>query len=95
MRTLRLLLCSLALPALAGCTPNLFVKDENGKPVEGAEVWGIGSVSKRLATTGSDGSARVSVWPSATVVRKPGYQEYWLKPTDPEPYHLTLRRVGR
>ena len=80
---------------IAGCTPNLFVKDDSGKPVEGAEVWGVGSVTKRLATTDSAGSARVSVWPSGTVVKKPGYQDYWLKPTDAEPYRLTLRRVAK
>jgi len=81
-----------AVLLLAGCAPNLYVTDEQGNPVEGAEIWRLGSVARRIAVTDQEGTARIYVSPEGTVIRKEGYSPHLLRLNDPEPRRVALRR---
>ena len=81
--------------ALAGCaSPNLFVVDQEGKPIEGAEIYKVyPSFSEHYSTTDRNGAACIGE-PSARpefpyyVIKKAGYQTLELR--DALPLRVTL-----
>jgi len=92
----------LTLPLLSCASPNLFVVDENGSPVEGATVRGTWpSVDQPVATTDRSGAAHVDVSSGSLrpamdsmTIRKPGFQSVTVDAQQSQPLHVVLRRVG-
>jgi len=92
----------LTLPLLSCASPNLFVVDENGSPVEGAAVKGTWpSVDQPVATTDRSGAAHVDVSSGSLrpamvsmTIWKPGFQSVAVDAQQPQPFRVVLRRAG-
>ncbi|HVR85919.1 MAG TPA: carboxypeptidase-like regulatory domain-containing protein [Planctomycetota bacterium] len=87
----------------AGCAaPNLFVVDEEGRPVEGATVTAARpSFIGPVATTDQEGAARIEISSGSSLrpemltlsVKKPGYQEVRnIDAQQAQPIRILLRR---
>ncbi len=101
LRSAALLICI----AGAGCaSPNLFVVDQDGRPVEGATITAAWpSFNGPVATTDGDGAAQIDVSQGSSLqpemlsfsVEKQGYQPApFVHAQQPQPFRIVLRRTG-
>lgn len=104
MKRLRLLGAIVWL-SIAGCSsPNVFVVDERGDPIEGATIIGSWpSTGGVITTTDGKGCARIETTAGSSIrpamlsfsVSKPGFEEISIQDLRPEVFRITLRRSSR
>jgi hypothetical protein len=94
----------LTLPLFSCTSPNLFVVDENGRPIDGATITAVWpSTVGPVATTDEDGAARIDVSQGSSIrpemlsfsVEKQGnHLAGFVDAHQPQPFRIVLRRVG-